>query len=59
MALQYFIIQILDKINFNIITMEIDRKNLHWMMINKIPEQLLKRLEKYRLWLDQKLITPR
>jgi hypothetical protein len=22
--------------------MEIDRKNLHWMMVNKIPEQLSK-----------------
>jgi hypothetical protein len=27
------------------------------MMVNKIPEQLLKRLEKYQSWLNQKLTT--
>jgi hypothetical protein len=38
-------------------TMEIDRKDLHWMMVNRIPEQLLKRIEEYRSWLDQKPTT--
>jgi hypothetical protein len=38
-------------------TMEIDRKDLHWMMVNRMPEQILKRLEEYRSWLDRMPVT--
>jgi hypothetical protein len=33
--------------------MEIDRKNLYWMLVDQIPEKIRQKIENYQFWLEK------